>query len=74
VTAGYVTRDRDPEDRRRYALRLTDEGRAALATLRTVSSQVQASVAGRLGEEATGELRTLLKRLLDAAPGGVEPP
>jgi DNA-binding MarR family transcriptional regulator len=74
VTGGYVTRDRDPEDRRRYALRLTDEGRAALATLRTVSTQVQASVAGRLGEEATGELRTLLKRLLDAAPGGVEPP
>jgi DNA-binding MarR family transcriptional regulator len=68
VTAGYVTRDRDSEDRRRYALRLTDDGRAALGTLRAASVQVQASVAGRLGEEATGELRTLLRRLLESGP------
>jgi DNA-binding MarR family transcriptional regulator len=73
VTAGYVSRDRDPEDRRRYALRLTDEGRGALATLRTVTGQVQASVAGRLGEEAMGELRTLLKRLLDGTPTRAAP-
>jgi DNA-binding MarR family transcriptional regulator len=70
VTAGYVTRDRDPEDRRRYALRLTDEGRAALVTLRAATHEVHTSVASRLGEEATGELRTLLKRLLD---GRAEP-
>jgi DNA-binding MarR family transcriptional regulator len=66
VRAGYVARDRDPEDRRRYALRLTDSGREALATLRAATEEVQASVARRLGEPATGELRTLLKRLLES--------
>jgi DNA-binding MarR family transcriptional regulator len=64
VTAGLVARERDAGDRRRYALRLTADGRAALATLRATADQVQASVAGRLGETATGELRTLLRRLL----------
>jgi len=68
VTAGHVVRDRDPEDRRRYALRLTGEGRAALATLRTTSAEVQARVAGRLGEEAAGELRALLERLVGPSP------
>ena len=66
VTAGYVIRDRDPEDRRRYALRLTDDGRAALAVLHATTREVQASVERRLGEPATEELRALLRRLLES--------
>jgi len=65
VTAGHVVRDRDPGDRRRYALRLTDEGRAALATLRTTAAEVQARVADRLGAAAAVELRALLERLVE---------
>ncbi|MGC9270950.1 MarR family winged helix-turn-helix transcriptional regulator [Acidiphilium sp.] len=36
VTAGYVTRDHDPTDRRRVRLRLTDAGDARLAALSTI--------------------------------------
>src|SRR5258705_5272215 len=38
---GLVARDRDPDDRRNYAISLTDEGRRALAQLAGVGPEPQ---------------------------------
>jgi DNA-binding MarR family transcriptional regulator len=39
--AGYAQRQRDPADRRRYALQITDEGRAVLPRLRTAAGRAE---------------------------------
>jgi DNA-binding MarR family transcriptional regulator len=61
--AGYACRDRDPADRRRYALRITDEGRAALPRLHAAAQQCPAAP-GRLVEL----LRRAVPDLVDALP------
>ena len=67
VRAGLVERAADPANRRRLALRLTDEGRAAQAR----SPAADKSLEGRLGRLATSELRALERGLeiLERLPG-----
>ena len=67
VRAGLVERQADPANRRRLALRLTDDGRAALAR----PPAADRSLEGRLGRLATSELRALERGLeiLERLPG-----
>lgn len=55
VRAGLVERQADPENRRRLALRLTDEGRQYLNRPPAADSSLE----GRLGKLAASELRAL---------------
>lgn len=60
---GLVERQRDPGDRRRYALRLTDDGDARLAKARQAVDAVHGEVVELLGPDGDQELRDLLSRL-----------
>ncbi|WUH91534.1 MarR family transcriptional regulator [Streptomyces sp. NBC_00433] len=62
--AGRVVRDRDPQDRRRYALRITESGRLALATARAVVEAAEDELAATLGTGGRAELAALLAALL----------
>ena len=64
VKAGLVVRGRDPQDRRRYALELTDLGRQRLDVLRAGVDELQAEVVAALGADDEAELRALLTKLL----------
>jgi DNA-binding MarR family transcriptional regulator len=66
VRAGLVARRPDPGDRRRYALELTDAGRARLVTLSDAAAHLQADMLDLLGADGEAELRALLTRLLSA--------
>ncbi|MEO7786862.1 MAG: MarR family transcriptional regulator [Sphingomicrobium sp.] len=55
VRAGHVDRSADPDNRRRLALRLTDQGRALLDQRGTVSN----SLVQRIGRLAQSELRAV---------------
>ena len=67
VRAELVERQADPANRRRLALRLTDQGRDALAR----PPAADKSLEGRLGRLATSELRALERGLeiLERLPG-----
>lgn len=60
----HVERRRNPADRRRYNLILTDSGREALATADRVASEVEAEFFGALGDGEREALRGMLGRLL----------
>jgi DNA-binding MarR family transcriptional regulator len=66
VRAGLIARGQDPEDRRRYALELTDLGRDRLGVVRKVVEQLNAEVVDTLGSDGVQDLRTLLTKLLPA--------
>jgi DNA-binding MarR family transcriptional regulator len=65
VRAGFVERGRDRQDRRRYALELTDKGRRALDGLLEAGARQQADSVSLLGERGADDLRHLLLKLLD---------
>lgn len=64
--AGRVARDRDPRDRRRYALRITEPGRLALVAARRVAEDAEAATSTAIGAEGRAELACLLTALLRA--------
>ncbi|MEU0482318.1 MarR family transcriptional regulator [Streptosporangium sp. NPDC006013] len=64
VQAGIVVRGQDPHDRRRYALELTDLGRARLPAVRDAMLGVEHDVEKTLGPEGAQDLRALLVKLL----------
>jgi DNA-binding MarR family transcriptional regulator len=67
VQGGLVARGQDPQDRRRYALKLTDLGYERLATLRGAMDHLQADVVKALGgTENETQIHTLLLKLLPA--------
>lgn len=67
VQAGFVTRGQDPHDRRRYALQLTDAGRARLPDTKAAMAQVETELRGLLGKDGMRDLRDLLLKILDDA-------
>ncbi|HBF78543.1 MAG TPA: transcriptional regulator [Streptomyces sp.] len=66
VQAGMVSRGKDPHDRRRYALELTDRGRELRPSLYEAGERMQSDTREALGADGEEELRSLLGRLLEA--------
>ena len=64
--AGYVSRIRDPEDRRKHNVALTEKGSAALERAETELRRLEdEALAGLTADERT-QLRKLLAKALDA--------
>jgi DNA-binding MarR family transcriptional regulator len=66
---GYATRLRDPSDRRRHVVQLTDAGRKALARAERAQSAMEDEVLEALEPAERAKLQELLSRALR----GVEP-
>ena len=64
VRAGLVERGQDPDDRRRYALELTDLGRERVPQLRAAAERMRGELRAMLGDDGEAELRVLLTKLL----------
>ncbi|WP_369248169.1 MarR family winged helix-turn-helix transcriptional regulator [Streptomyces sp. R41] len=60
----HVERRRNPADRRRYNLILTESGREALATADRVATEVESAFFGTLAEGERDALREMLGRML----------
>src|SRR3954464_7191971 len=61
---GHVTRQRDPGDRRRHVVGITDAGRAALANAEEAIEEADEEVLGRLSSRERADLRRLLAKAL----------
>lgn len=66
---GYVARKRDPDDRRRHRVQLTDKGRRAQTRAELAQETIEDEVLGALDAEE----RATLWRLLARALRGAEP-
>ena len=63
---GHAERVPNPDDRRSYVIRLTDDGNRLLAKARPAFRDYAEAVEGRLGSEPIGALRAGLEELRDA--------
>lgn len=64
--AGLVERQRDERDRRRFIVRITDDGRATLAAADTVARQVEESLLGELAGDIHERLAATFSAALPA--------
>lgn len=60
---GLAYRERSPDDKRAYIVRLTDKGRQLLAELTPAANDIYDGIAKDFGEENTEQLLTLLEKL-----------
>ena len=60
---GLVERRRDPADRRRHIVRLTTDGKRALADLRKLARELESEFLASLDEAERAQLHALLLRL-----------
>lgn len=60
---GLVERQRDPSDRRRQSVRITPQGKRALARLRTLALELEDDFLANLDERQRAVLRDLLREL-----------
>jgi DNA-binding MarR family transcriptional regulator len=63
---GLATRRPVPNDRRSYALELTEAGHACLRKARALQAKHEASIAARLGPSGRDTLLRLLRAIVDA--------
>lgn len=73
--AGFVTRSRDPHDRRRYSLTLTPLGRKQLRRFDAIAAEVEDELLAPLDDEERQAFRRLVRRVIDHqmnedGPGG----
>jgi DNA-binding MarR family transcriptional regulator len=61
----YVERRRDPADRRRHIVDITEAGRAALEQAESAQGSIEDEVLGRLSESERATLRQLLVKALE---------
>ena len=66
--AGFVSRLRDPEDRRKHNVTLTEKGTAALERAETELRRLEDEVLGALTADERAQLRKLMTKALDALP------
>ena len=66
--AGHVERRRDPADRRRHIVEMTQEGRKALAAADRAVESLEDDVLGALSPEEREALRGLLARAVAGEP------
>ncbi len=59
---GYIERRRDPADRRRHVVELTDDGRTALERAERAQESLGDEIFAALSEEERATLRSLLSR------------
>jgi DNA-binding MarR family transcriptional regulator len=64
---GYVERRRDPTDRRRHVVELTNEGRKALERAERAQESIGDEMFAALSEDERATLRSLLSRALEPA-------
>ncbi len=64
-TAGYVERRRNPDDRRRHDVFLTDDGRAAVSRAREAVARSEDRVLANLSDRERETLRGLLVKALE---------
>src|SRR6201994_2048022 len=64
---GYIERRRDPADRRRHVVELTDEGRIALERAERAQESIGDELFAALDEDDRATLRSLLSRALEPA-------
>lgn len=69
--AGLVVRRRDPADRRRHIVDLTDKGRQALVKGARALASVEDKVLAGLSQSERAELRRLLAKAISGAPAPV---
>ncbi len=61
---GYVERRRDPADRRRHVVDITDEGRIALERAERAQETIGDELLSALNDEERATLRSLLSRVV----------
>jgi DNA-binding MarR family transcriptional regulator len=61
---GYVERRRDPADRRRHVVEITDNGRKALERAERAQEEIGDELLSDLSEEERATLRSLLSRVV----------
>lgn len=66
--AGYVSRERDPDDRRRNSVTMTAAGAETLVRFDAAIADAQDEMLGSLSAAERDQLLTLLKRLAAPAP------
>jgi DNA-binding MarR family transcriptional regulator len=67
--AGYLVRRRDPDDRRRHIVELTDGGRRAIESAEQGMESVEDEILAALSAKERATLRELLNKALEGAPG-----
>jgi DNA-binding MarR family transcriptional regulator len=65
---GHVTRLRDPEDRRKHNVAITEAGAAALERAETELRRLEDEVLAGLSADERTQLRRLMAKALDALP------
>jgi DNA-binding MarR family transcriptional regulator len=63
--AGFVSRSRDPKDRRRYSLTLTDSGDEQLRRFRVIAAEVQDELLAPLDDDERETLQRLVERVVE---------
>jgi DNA-binding MarR family transcriptional regulator len=61
---GYIERRRDPSDRRRHVVDITDEGRIALERAERAQEEIGDELLSALSDEERATLRSLLSRVV----------
>jgi DNA-binding MarR family transcriptional regulator len=69
--AGLAYRERDPADRRRYALRITPDGKTALAGMQEAASRANRSLTAPLGGAGHRRLNEFLRLIAPQEPGAL---
>jgi DNA-binding MarR family transcriptional regulator len=64
---GFIERRRDPADRRRHVVEITDAGRAALEQAERAQESIGDQLFAALSDEERATLRSLLSRALEPA-------
>jgi len=71
---GFALRERDPTDRRRSLVRITDKGRTALAKADALAAETERAILGGLDADERAQLLSLLQRALTPADAPASAP